>query len=152
MSGQLALAIGLTLLTLAVALVASLMIRRLIISRGGGVVECSLRQAADGVWQHGMAEYRRDQLCWHKSLSLRRRPQAAFDRGRLVVLGGRVPTPAEQATLGPGQVVVRCRTLVRLRGGPARSQVIELAMSEAARTGLLAWLEAAPAYGPHRPG
>ena len=45
-------------------------------------------------------------------------------------------TPAESAALGPGLFVVECKV--------GQGDSVELAMSEAALTGFLAWLEAAP--------
>jgi hypothetical protein len=145
-AGQLALAVGLTVTGLLAVLSAWLVLRRVIISRRGGVVECGLRHSADAPWRHGLAEYRRGQLYWHRSMSLRLRPHAVFDRSQLAVLKSRRAVPAEHLRLGPGLVVVRCQGLVRHRGRPADRRKVELALSEAALTGLLSWLEASPIY------
>jgi hypothetical protein len=159
MSGQLVLALAQIALALVVAAAAGLVLRRRAIARRGGIVECCLRSPASGRWQHGLAEYRSAQLYWHRSLSLRVRPHAAFDRRDLVVTGSRPAEAGDPAWLGPGTRIVTCRAPLagpRLPGGAspgtrqraghlASGRVIELGMSQAALTGYLAWLEAAPA-------
>jgi hypothetical protein len=151
-AGQLALAAGLTAVSVLAGLGVALVLRRVVISHRGGVVECALRHSASAPWQHGLAEYRGSQLYWHRSGSLRFRPHAAFDRSELKVLRSRPAGPDEDARLGPGTVVVQVEALLRHRGRPAERRVVELAMSEAARTGLLAWLEASPIYPIRRAG
>ena len=146
MSGQLAVAAGLTAVVLAALLSLALILRRTVITRRGGVVECALRHGAGGAWLYGLAEYRGGQLWWHRSLSLRLRPHAAFDRSQLAVLRSRPAKPGEDARLGPGVVIVECEGLLRHRGGPPARCTVEMAMSGAALTGLLAWLEASPIY------
>jgi Protein of unknown function (DUF2550) len=145
-SGQLAIAAGLSAVAIAAAACLALVLRRVVISRRGGVVECALRQGADGAWLHGLAEYRGGQLYWHRSLSLRLRPHAAFDRSQLAVLRSRPAAPGEAVRLGPGLVIVQCEAILRHRGGPPVRRAVELAMSRAALTGLLSWLEASPVY------
>lgn len=118
----------------------------MVISRRGGVVECALRHGDNGAWLHGLAEYRGGQLYWHRSLSLRLRPHAAFDRSQIAVLGTRPAGPGEDVRLGPGLVIVACEAILRHRGGPPARRAVELAMSQAALMGLLSWLEASPVY------
>jgi hypothetical protein len=77
------------------------------------------------------------------------RPDVVFPRRDLTVVSRRLPTEAEAASLGPGMIVVECQLgedseSPRLAGTPGRSRTVELAMGEAALTGLLSWLEAAP--------
>jgi hypothetical protein len=151
-SGQPAVVVGLTVLALLAVLTAILILRRVIISRRGGVVECALRHSADAPWRHGLAEYRRGQLYWHRSMSMRLRPHAVFDRSQLAVVASRPAVPAEDRRLGPGMVVLRCKGIVRHRGRPAGQRVVQLAMSQPALTGLLAWLEASPNYVTRRAG
>jgi Protein of unknown function (DUF2550) len=74
-----------------------------------------------------------------------------FPRRDLTVVARRLPTDAEAASLGPGMIVVECRlgedsesSGPALAGTPGQSRTVELAMGEAALTGLLSWLEAAP--------
>lgn len=160
MSGQLVLALAQIALALVVIVAACLVVRRRVITKRGGIVECWLRSSASGRWHHGLAEYRRAQLHWHRSFSLRIRPYGAFDRRDLVVTGSRLAGARDPAWLGPGTMIVTCRAhLAGLRpdraGSPATwrlpagqvadVRVIELAMSQAALTGYMAWLEAAPA-------
>jgi hypothetical protein len=111
--------------------------RRFLLERGGGTVDCGLRRPAGaGAWRPGVAAYQGDQFCWYHQFGVLLRPQAVLERRTLNVISRRMATPAESAALGPGLFVVECKV-----GGGDR---VELAMSEAALTGFLAWLEAAP--------
>lgn len=117
-------------------------VRRVIIERGGGTVECGLRRrAADGswqVWHLGVARYQRDELRWHPTFGVLLRPAVVLARRGLLVVSRRHPDPAEAVRLGTDAVIVQCRPR------PDVGTAVELAMSEAALTGFLAWLEAAP--------
>jgi hypothetical protein len=150
-SDALVLAVAQVALLIVVAAAACLMLRRRIIIRRGGVVECCLRSHSSGRWQHGLAEYRSGQLCWHRSLSLRIRPHAAFERRGLAVTGSRPAGSGDAGWLGPETMIVTCEARPRSAraggqlGRPAALDMIELAMSQGALTGYLAWLEAAPA-------
>jgi Protein of unknown function (DUF2550) len=149
-SAELALALGQIALALVVAAAAGLVLRRRIITRRGGVVECVLRSRVTGRWQHGLAEYRTAELRWHRSLSLRLRPHCAFDRRELVVIRSQLASAGDTHLLGPGTVIVTCQARPRSArvdrpGEWAVPDVFELAMSRGALTGYLAWLEAAPA-------
>jgi Protein of unknown function (DUF2550) len=124
--------------------------RRFLLERGGGTVECGLR-SPNGSWRLGLASYQREKLCWFGALGLSMRPDLVFPRRDLAVVSRRLPTEAEAATLGPGMIVVECQLgedsespAPALAGTPGQSRTVELAMGEAALTGLLAWLEAAP--------
>jgi hypothetical protein len=143
---------GLTAVAVLVVLATALVLRRVLISRRGGVIECALRLQPGGPWRQGLAEYRAGQLYWHRSMSLRLRPHAAFDRSELAVMSTRPPVRAEDVRLGPGLVVVQCQGLVRHRGRPAESRVVELAMPQAALMGLLSWLESSPIWPIRRAG
>jgi hypothetical protein len=110
--------------------------RRFLLERGGGTVECGLRRP-NGSWRLGVASYQPEELCWFGIFGLRLQPDEVFPRRDLAVVSRRVPTDAEAATLGPGMIVVECR--LAEEGG-----TVKLALGEAALTGLLAWLEAAP--------
>ena len=123
-------------LIIVVLLAAGLTLRRYLLERGGGTVECGLRLPG-GSWRLGVAAYRTDALCWYQVFGLLLRPNQVFPRRTLSVLSRRPADPAEEASLGAGAVVVRCRV------GDADGTV-ELAMGESALTGFLAWLEAAP--------
>lgn len=147
MSGALALAITLVLLAVAVA-ASTLILRQVLISRRGGVVVCALRRSPSAPWRHGLAEYQRGQLSWYRSLSFRLRPNVVFDRAELRIVRSRPPTPAETVRLGPGAIIAECASAAVPAAGaaPAVQRPVELAMTEAALTGLLAWLESSPQF------
>ena len=125
------------LLTLAVAAAAGIAIRRILLERGGGTVECGLRRSPEQSWRLGLAAYQPTELRWFDAFGVLLRPRAVFARRALSVESRRPADAWESASLGQGLVVVECRTAEC--GGP-----VELAMSEAALTGFLAWLESAP--------
>ena len=110
--------------------------RRFLLERGGGTVECGLRRSPDGSWRLGVASYQREELCWFGALGLTMRPDVVFPRRDLTVVSRRLPSDAEAASLGPGRIVVECKF--------GEAGTVELALGEAALTGLLSWLEAAP--------
>jgi Protein of unknown function (DUF2550) len=112
--------------------------RRFLLERGGGTVECGLRRlSGNRAWRLGVASYQRDELRWYHVFGILLRPEEIFPRRTLVVISRRLPEPSEEANFGPGRVVVECRA--GDDGG-----YVELAMTESALTGFLAWLEAAP--------
>jgi hypothetical protein len=124
--------------------------RRFLLERGGGTVECGLR-SPNGSWRLGVASYQREELCWFGALGVSLRPDVVFPRRDLAVVSRRPPTDAEAASLGPGMIVVECQlgedgesSGPALAGPLGQRRTVELAMGEAALTGLLAWLEAAP--------
>jgi hypothetical protein len=128
--------------------------RRFLLERGGGTVECGLRNP-NGSWRLGVASYQREELCWFGALGMSMRPDVVFPRRDLAVVSRRLPTDAEAASLGPGMIVLECRlgedsespgpaSGPALAGPPGHTRTVELAMGESALTGLLAWLEAAP--------
>ncbi|HLH59530.1 MAG TPA: DUF2550 domain-containing protein [Streptosporangiaceae bacterium] len=172
-------------LLILVLLASGIAVRRFLLERGGGTVDCGLRRpAGTGAWRLGVASYQRDELHWYHMFGVLLRPEAVLERRTLTVVGRRTPTPAEAASLGAGLIVVECSVRGagaqadgvpgRMDGSEAgRSQGsggqpedaggrrdegaglggqgedadggrVELAMSEAALTGFLAWLEAAP--------
>ena len=109
--------------------------RRFLLERGGGTVECGLRKGS-GSWRLGLASYQREELCWFGSFGLSMRPDEVFSRRDLTVVSRRLPSDAEAASLGPDRIVVECKF--------GEAGTVELALGEAALTGLLSWLEAAP--------
>ena len=110
--------------------------RRFLLERGGGTVDCGLRRA-EGAWRPGVAAYSGDQFRWYHQFSVLLRPQAILERRTLTVASRRMASPAESAALGPGLFIVECTV------GDGQDEV-ELAMTEAALTGFLSWLESAP--------
>lgn len=118
------------------AVFAVLTLRRWLLERRGGTVECSLREPdGRGVWRLGIGRYSGDELLWFAIFGLRLRPRRVVHRRGLVVSGRRGPRGEEAASLHPDAGIVE------VRDGGRR---MELAMSSAALTGFLAWLESAP--------
>jgi Protein of unknown function (DUF2550) len=148
---QVALAVALVVAVLVFAGVAWLALRSRVIARHGGIIECGLRQAPGAKWQDGLAEFQRSQLCWHPVITLRLRPRACFDRAGLVIVRSRRPTGPEAARFGAEIVIAECEVRRTRPAGPSESRTgdirsVELAMSHAAFTGLLAWLESSPQF------
>jgi hypothetical protein len=131
-----------------VALIAAmfvlLFIRRRVLGRSGGIFECSVRlnppakaagaSAARG-WTLGLGRYAGDSLEWFRVFSFSPRPRRVFSRS-MSVLSRRTPQGVEAFSLYAGHRVIE----IQLESG----QRVELAMSESALTGFLAWTEAAP--------
>jgi hypothetical protein len=116
----------------------ALVVRRRWISREGGTFEFSVRvrsvRAGRG-WVLGVGRYSGDLLEWFRVFSLAPGPKMTFVRSELEYVGSREAQGAEAYSLYSGHVIVECRT---------PSGQLEVAMSPAALTGFLAWLEAAP--------
>ena len=110
--------------------------RRILLDRGGGTVDCGLRRPG-GSWRLGVAAYRPEELRWYHAFGVLLTPAEVLDRATLSIVSRRLASPAEAARIGEDTLVIECR------GGDGAGTV-ELAMSEAALTGFLAWLEAAP--------
>jgi Protein of unknown function (DUF2550) len=150
-AGVLALVAGwVLLLVLAVAALVAVVLasRRILLGRTGGTVECGLRATEAAPWRLGLAAYKPDQLYWFSAFGLRLRPAEAFDRRSLSVLARRPAAASEAVSIGAGTVVVECQTEQGEGGrgdtGRPAPRIVELAMSEAALTGFLAWLESSP--------
>lgn len=137
------LAVVLVLIVLAAA---ALAFRRYLLERGGGTVDCALRTpAGSGSWRLGVLLYAQDELRWHGALGILLRPEHVFHRRALSVISRRPADATETVTLGNDRIVVEvCVELSADDAGePAKSHV-ELAMTDQALTGFLAWLEASP--------
>jgi hypothetical protein len=127
--------------------------RRVLLERGGGKVECGLRRGQDQPWRLGLAAYAPDELRWFSAFGVLLRPEAVFARNTMAVIARRLATTAEESSLGRRAVVIECRIGSQGAGnGRSRGTAdpVELAMSEAAVTGFLAWLEAAPPGSAHQ--
>jgi hypothetical protein len=139
--GRLALDAGwllVVVLVVAIACATGIAVRRSLIERGGGSVDCGLRRAPGRRWRLGLAAYQPDELRWYPLFGLWLRPAEVFARHALNVVSRRPADPVEMTSVGSGTVVVECDT------GEGAAPRIELALSEDALTGFLAWLEAAP--------
>jgi hypothetical protein len=116
--------------------------RRHWITREGGTFDCSMRLTARHAephagrgWALGLGRYVGDELQWFRVFSLSLRPKRVLNRRRLEAVRHRRPVGNEPLVTYAGHVIV---DLVTDTGQP-----VELAMTEDALTGLLAWLEAA---------
>ncbi|WP_432094810.1 DUF2550 domain-containing protein [Streptomyces sp. bgisy100] len=127
-------------------------LRRRLIQRSGGTFDCSLRwnvagstdEAEAGLsgpepsgrgWVYGVARYNGDRVEWFRVFSYALRPRRVLERSAIEVLSRRTPQGEEELALLSDAIVLRCLH---------RGTHLELAMSEDALTGFLAWLEAAP--------
>ncbi|WP_433328137.1 DUF2550 domain-containing protein [Spirillospora sp. CA-294931] len=142
MTGQLALDAGgiiAAVVLLAAMLFVAVAFRRWLFVRGGGTVECSLRLIGEdgvpGAWRLGIGRYKGDVLHWHRVFGFSRRPRQVIHRRGLVVSNRRAPDPGESGGLVPEAGIIEVRD---------GDLTVELAMSSAALTGFLSWLEAAP--------
>lgn len=145
----------LALIVLAAAVLAT---RRFLLERGGGTVECGLRYPAGrGGWRLGVISYEGDELSWFDTLGVLLRPEQVFHRRQLTIVSRRSSRPSEAGTLTPGHIVVEIctrpggerldrgeRERERERKPGTADDHAELAMTEQALTGFLAWLEASP--------
>lgn len=116
-------------------------LRRRLIQRPGGTFDCSLRLSApEGVpdgkgWVYGVARYSGDRVEWFRVFSYAPRPRRVLERFAIAVVMRRPPQGEEELALLSNAVVLVCTH---------RGARLELAMSDDALTGFLAWLEAAP--------
>jgi hypothetical protein len=148
-------AVVLALIVLAAVTLAS---RRYLVERSGGTVECGLRRPR-GNWRLGILSYQHDELCWYGALGVLLRPEQVFKRRALSVVSRRPADLSEAAALGAGRIVIEISTRpagASSAGGTANGTAngaagdqpapdrVELAMTEEALTGFLAWLEASP--------
>jgi hypothetical protein len=122
----------------------ALVLRRRWLSRNGGTFEFSVRVRPGRAGRGGgvgVGRYTGHDLEWFRIFSLAPRPRFRYRREELEFVARRDPEGAEAFSLYSGHIVVSCRT---------PSGLLEVAMSPAALTGFLAWLEAAPPGRPRR--
>ncbi|MFD6419139.1 DUF2550 domain-containing protein [Streptomyces sp. NPDC060194] len=117
-------------------------LRRRLIQRSGGTFDCSLRwdvpakaDPSGKGWVYGVARYSGDRVSWFRIFSYAPRPRRVLERSAIEVVDRRAPDGEEELALLSDAIVLGCTV---------RGTRIELAMSEDALTGFLAWLEAAP--------
>ena len=117
-------------------------LRRRLIQRSGGTFDCSLRwdvpekpDTNGKGWSYGVARYNGDRIEWYRVFSYAYRPRRVLERSAIEVAGRRLPDGEEELALLSDAVILTCLH---------RGTRLELAMSEDALTGFLAWLEAAP--------
>jgi len=128
------LAIGVVVLVVALV---GLIVRRRVLGRGGGTVDCALRlRSGKASWRLGVGRYGGDELRWFRIFGVRLSADAVLARRGLRIVARRSPDADERGMLGPDAVIVTCAA--------GESERTELAMSRLALTGFLAWLEGAP--------
>ncbi|MER6436135.1 MULTISPECIES: DUF2550 domain-containing protein [unclassified Streptomyces] len=117
-------------------------LRRRLIQRSGGTFDCSLRwdvpeksDTSGKGWGYGVARYNGDRIEWYRVFSYSPRPRRTLERSAIEVAGRRAPDGEEELALLSDAIILAC---------VHRGTRLELAMSEDALTGFLAWLEAAP--------
>lgn len=131
-------AIVVAVLALVVLAFVFLAVRRRVLLRGNGTIDCSLRRTEGSMgrgWVLGVARYEGDVLKWYRVFSFSARPREVVSRRDLTVRQRRRPEGPEALAVTAGAVVVEIR---------AGRRKLELAMTEGALTGFLAWLESAP--------
>lgn len=135
-------AVVLVLIILAAVALAS---RRYLLERSGGTVDCALRRpAGTAPWRLGVLAYQHDSLRWYGALGVLLRPEYVFHRRALRVIARRPAEPSEVVTLGTDRVIVSVAVSSSDAPDRADGEPIELAMTDQALTGFLAWLEASP--------
>ena len=133
-------AVVLVLIILAAAALAS---RRYLLERSGGTVDCALRWPAKaGAWRLGVLSYQQDSLRWYGALGVLLRPEHIFHQRALSVISRRPADPSEAVALGTDRIVVE--VAIADASGAGAGEHVELAMTDQALTGFLAWLEASP--------
>ncbi len=135
-------AVVLVVIVLAALALAS---RRYLLERSGGTVDCALRRpAGGGPWRLGVLSYARDSLRWYGALGVLLRPECEFHRRALSVVSRRPAEPHEAVTLGADRIIVSVSVKPSETSGSPETESVELAMTDQALTGFLAWLEASP--------
>ncbi|MGR8008256.1 DUF2550 domain-containing protein [Streptomyces hypolithicus] len=117
-------------------------LRRRLIQRSGGTFVCCVRwdvpEKSDHSgrgWVYGVARYSGDRVDWFRVFSYAPRPRRVLERSAIEVLSRRMPEGEAELALLDDACILGC---------VHRGTRLELAMSEDALTGFLAWLEAAP--------
>jgi Protein of unknown function (DUF2550) len=138
------------LLALPIVFWLGLIVRKWWLARGGATFDCSLRRLGSAVsvqdgaasargWMLGLGRYAGEDLEWFRAFSFAPHPRYVVPRSSNTVQR-RVPVGPERFALLGGQQII---------GLEALDGNVELAMSEEALTGFLAWTEAAPPGPPH---
>lgn len=125
-------------LVAAILLMIVFAVRRRWLTRDGGTFDCSLRLSSkhDGRgWALGLARYVGDDLQWFRVFSLSLYPKMVLNRRHLDGVTTRRPVGNEPLVTYAGHVIVDAELG---RGN------VQLAMTEDALTGMLAWMESAP--------
>lgn len=124
--------------TLVVVLAALYLIRQLVVAHQRGAFECTLQRRSllgrRPTWQLGLMRYGTRQLSWYRAFSLRIRPEVTIARERVVALERLSEEPGHG---GEPHVLLELRM--------ADGQTRRMLLARSAASGLMAWMEAAPA-------
>ncbi|RNL84552.1 DUF2550 domain-containing protein [Halostreptopolyspora alba] len=133
------------LLTIALLALVAVTVRRYLLEREGGGVECYLRRGSGGrsPWRMGYGRYGAGELRWYRVFSLWPWPTAELSRRGLVIMGRRAPTPSDLTELTSDLVVIEVGWMAP-DGSDPEEPIYEIAMAEGALTGFLSWLESMP--------
>lgn len=122
-----------------VLLVVLYVVRQFLVSRRLGSFECAVLRRGSVTrregWQNGLMRFGIDRLRWYRAFSLRVRPELTIDRREILDIER---TEIETAVEG-----LEAHVLIDMRmfGGTTHRMLV----ARSAASGLLAWLEAAPA-------
>ena len=130
-------------------------LRRFVLVRSGGAIECYLRvcggKGRRGTWRVGFGRYGTESFGWFPVLSLRPRPTVRLSRRGLLVVGrrsqetGGVNTSGERRDASlPADVTVLEIGWIHPDGSDPEEAVYEVAMGERQLTGFLSWTESMP--------
>ena len=145
----------LVLVALIVVVFLAGVLRRFVLVRSGGAIECYLRvcggKGRRGTWRVGFGRYGTGGFGWYPVLSLRPRPTVRLSRRGLVVVGRR-PRMAGGEVAGaervdaslPADVTVLEIGWIAEDGADPEKAVYEVAMGERQLTGFLSWTESMP--------
>ncbi|GAB2497220.1 DUF2550 domain-containing protein [Nocardiopsis aegyptia] len=137
----------LALLLVLLAVVLAAFVRRAVLKRRGGAVECYLRAPEErgrrGAWRIGFGRYGTENLGWFPLFSLRPRPTAMLSRRGLVVVGRRSPDAADLSYL-PADVTVLQVGWASVGDSDPEDVSFEIAMNDSTLTGFLSWMESMP--------
>ena len=126
-------------LAAAILLMIVFAVRRRFLTRDGGTFDCSLRLSRkhDGRgWALGLARYVGDDLQWFRVFSLSLNPKLVINRHQLDGVRTRRPVGNEPLVTYAVHVIVDAEL--------GNDTSVQLAMTEDALTGMLAWMESAP--------
>jgi hypothetical protein len=133
--------VPLLLLTGTAVLLGSVVVRRRLLQRRVGTIDCSLRLRSGRPgrgWVLGVGRCTAEDLQWFRVFSLWPRPRRRYRRRSLEVLSQRAPTREESYALLAGSTVVVCST------SEDDGDTVELGLPREALTAFLAWMESAP--------
>lgn len=132
--------IGTFVVVLAVLYVA----RQMIVAHRTGGFECAVLRRGPlsprPSWQSGLMRFGIERLRWYRAFSLSPRPELTIDRRAILDLE-RTTVPTSVEGMEPHVLID-----VRMEGGASH----RILVAQSAASGLLAWLEAAPAGFMHR--